>query len=185
MTYKLTLLVCFLSISASLFAEDNEHVVKLKCVPFKSLFTSGNAIDIAIQIENKSDVEVTFQNSGLGPDFGIKVRYADGNPTSITDHFRNVKEFGGAGKMEYFVLKPNESLIMVLSLSRYFDFTRAGTYDVAITRDDVEGPKGKVLKLKSSITLEVEVESVKAGSDKYQEASNIIKKLKENATTNK
>ena len=157
--------------------------VEMKCVPFRERFVSGDAIDVAIQIENKTDQALYYFNLELGRDFELAVRYDDGDPVALSAYGRALRDYGGFTHVRDYSLKPNEKGVMTLCLSRFYDFTKAGRYDVTIARNNLSREDHKIVKVQTTFVVNVDGPMPPEKKAKLREADEVIKQFEEKEGT--
>lgn len=95
----------------------------------------GQSIVVSVLLRNTSSHPLWFWQTDMEADYDIEIAGNDGKLAPLTTYGQR---FHGPGRVDFHAsavtLKPAESIEQVLPLDKLYDVSRAGVYDVTVTR---------------------------------------------------
>lgn len=115
---------------------NDAHLCSISVSTKQPEYGSGEPISLTINFKNVGNADLTVARGGFAH-YDVIVLFGDEEHVPLTSYGKKTlgrTQGAGAGSLATVTLKPGEQTSMEIPLSRLFDFSLAGNYEVAVSR---------------------------------------------------
>jgi hypothetical protein len=136
----ISLVLCFLLTSLPFqvaSAQDTSAPFSLAIESTTSVVHAGGEVSVRVTLTNTTNHEITFVDRNRDCDYVSQVSFADGKKTNETEYKQqlNCKYEMQYGRWIFIKLKPHESRVDELAISKLFDMSHPAIYSVQVLRE--------------------------------------------------